>query len=192
LISCLCLGVKSRALVLNAMAENLDSLKWWWLGYLYTQPPNQPLGLGCYRWVHRIVRCASHVTQPLGFDRWSSDCLAHRTVRWCTRQSLFTVRCAFWRCSDSARTVFCVSRPLESTVALAAVAPLGTPDSPVNYSGVAFPETRRWRVGVDPPWCTGHCPVAHRTVRCARPRQPSVSFAPFFLNPILDLFIGLC
>jgi hypothetical protein len=24
LISCLCLGVKSRALVLNAMAENLD------------------------------------------------------------------------------------------------------------------------------------------------------------------------
>jgi hypothetical protein len=27
LISCLCLGVKSRALVLNAMAENLDALK---------------------------------------------------------------------------------------------------------------------------------------------------------------------
>jgi hypothetical protein len=27
LISCLCLGVKSRALVLNAMAENLDVLK---------------------------------------------------------------------------------------------------------------------------------------------------------------------
>jgi hypothetical protein len=26
LISCLCLGVKSRALVLNAMAENLDAL----------------------------------------------------------------------------------------------------------------------------------------------------------------------
>jgi hypothetical protein len=27
LISCLCLGVKYRALVLNAMAENLDALK---------------------------------------------------------------------------------------------------------------------------------------------------------------------
>jgi hypothetical protein len=40
----------------------------------------------------------------------------------------------------------CVSRPLNSTVALATVAPLGTPDSPVNYSGEAFPETRRWRV----------------------------------------------
>jgi hypothetical protein len=32
LISCLCLGVKSRALVLNVMAENLDALKWWWFG----------------------------------------------------------------------------------------------------------------------------------------------------------------
>jgi hypothetical protein len=71
------------------------------------------------------VRCASHVTQPLGFDRWSSD-------------------------------------------------------SPVNYSGVAFLETQMWQVRVDPPRCTGHCPVAHRTVRCARPGFPSVSFAPFF------------
>ena len=32
LISCLCLGVKSRALVLNAMAQNLDALNVWWLG----------------------------------------------------------------------------------------------------------------------------------------------------------------
>jgi hypothetical protein len=31
--------------------------------------------------------------------------------------------------------------------------------------------------------------VAHRTVRCARPRQPSVGFAPFFLNPILDFLL---
>jgi hypothetical protein len=29
----------------------------------------------------------------------------------------------------------------------------------MNYSGVVFPETRRWLVGVDLPWCTGHCPV---------------------------------
>jgi hypothetical protein len=39
-----------------------------------------------------------------------------------------------------------VSRPLNSTVALATVAPLGTLDSLVNYSGEAFPETRRWQV----------------------------------------------
>jgi hypothetical protein len=34
LISCLCLGVKYRALVLNAMAENLDSLNGGGWGYL--------------------------------------------------------------------------------------------------------------------------------------------------------------
>ena len=32
---------------------------------------------------------------------------------------------------------------LQTTVGVVAVAPHGTPDSPVNYSGVAFPETRR-------------------------------------------------
>jgi hypothetical protein len=42
--------------------------------------------------IHQTVRCASHVTQPLGFDRWSSDTWGHRTVRWCTRQSLCPVR----------------------------------------------------------------------------------------------------
>jgi hypothetical protein len=32
LISCLCLGVKSRALVLNAIYWKLGCLEWWWLG----------------------------------------------------------------------------------------------------------------------------------------------------------------
>jgi hypothetical protein len=41
LISCLCLGMKSRALVLNAMAENLDTLKWWWLG-VFINTNNKP------------------------------------------------------------------------------------------------------------------------------------------------------
>jgi hypothetical protein len=36
LISCLCLGVKSRALVLNAMVENLGCLEMWWLGSIYS------------------------------------------------------------------------------------------------------------------------------------------------------------
>jgi hypothetical protein len=84
-----------------------------------------------------------------------------------------------------------VSRPLKSTVALGGRCSAGTLDSPVNYSGVAFLETRRWRVGVDPPWCSGHCPVVHRTVRCARPEQPLVFFCSFLLNPILD-FLLVC
>jgi hypothetical protein len=112
LIFCLCFGVKSRALVLNAMVANLDALKWWWLWVFIAQPPKCPLGrlsvdgrTGQSGAPLDTVWCASHVTQPLGFDRWSSDRLGHRTVRCRTRQSMFTVQCAFWRCSDSARAV---------------------------------------------------------------------------------------
>ena len=73
-----------------------------------------------------------------------------------------------------------------------------TPDSPVNYSGAAshFPEGGKFSFEFPGApdtvwWCTGHCPVAHRTVRCARPGQPSVGFAPFYLNPFLD-FLLVC
>jgi hypothetical protein len=50
-------------------------------------------------------------------------------------------RCSAWHCSV-------VSRPLNSIVALTTVAPLGTQDSPVNYSGVAsqIPEGGKFRV----------------------------------------------
>jgi hypothetical protein len=34
-------------------------------------------------------------------------------------------------------------------------------------------------------------PLSHGTVRCHRPGQPSVGFAPFFLNHILD-FLLVC
>jgi hypothetical protein len=35
-----------------------------------------------------------------------------------------------------------------------------TPDSPVNYSGLAVGVSRSWRVPkADLPWRTGHCPV---------------------------------
>jgi hypothetical protein len=107
------------------------------------------------------LRCASHVTQPLGFDRWSSDLWGHRTVRWCTGQVLFTVWCAFCACSDfcvrSPRTVahcspfaddrWRASRCLRWHTGQSSV----TPDSLVNYSGVApqIPEAEQFRV--DPP-----------------------------------------
>jgi hypothetical protein len=40
----------------------------------------------------------------------------------------------------------------------------GTPDSPVNYSGAASPNSRRWQVRSGTPWCTGHCPVVHQAL----------------------------
>jgi hypothetical protein len=57
----------------------------------------------------------------------------------------------------------------------------GAPDSPVNYSEAPLKIPEGVRFGLESPgapdtvqWCTGHCPVAHRTVRCAKPGLPSV------------------
>jgi hypothetical protein len=74
-----------------------------------------------------------------------------------------------------ARTVHALFTLLQTTVALDSRYSAGTPDGPVNYSGVRpeKPEGEEFRVY--DPWCTGHCPVAHRTVRCARPGFSSVS-----------------
>jgi hypothetical protein len=91
---------------LNAMDENLDALKCGGWGVFIAPPTKMVVGEAVCRWAHRTVRCASHVTQPLGFDRWSSDKWDHRTVWWCTGQSMFTVRCAFWCCFD-----FCANCP---------------------------------------------------------------------------------
>jgi hypothetical protein len=73
------------------------------------------------------------------------------------------------------------------------------PDSLVNYSGAASekPEAEEFRVYGS--WCTGHCPVVHRTlfggtpdtVRCARPGHTSVFFCSFLLIPNL-FFLLVC
>jgi hypothetical protein len=67
-----------------------------------------------------------------------------------------TLRVLFTHCS-----VHCSL--LQTTVGAVAVAPHATPDSPVNYSGVALqkPEAEQFRVDLpDAPdtvrWCTGH------------------------------------
>jgi hypothetical protein len=51
LIFCLCLGVKSRALVLNAMTENLDTLKCGGWGVIIAPPTKMAVGEAGCRWV---------------------------------------------------------------------------------------------------------------------------------------------
>jgi hypothetical protein len=78
----LCLGVNALALVLNVKCWKLGCLEWWWLGGIYSpQPPYSrwgrllSMGAPVSPVRHRTlsgappdaVRCASHVTQPLGF-----------------------------------------------------------------------------------------------------------------------------
>jgi hypothetical protein len=90
---------------------------------------------------HQTVRCASHVTRPLGSDRWSSDKWGHRTVRWCTGQSLFTIGASSGAALTSARAgahcsllLFCCRRRL----ALCSRYSTGTSDSPVLHRTVRW------------------------------------------------------
>jgi hypothetical protein len=57
----------------------------------------------------------------------------------------------------------------------------GAPDSPVNYSEAPLRIPEGEVFSLESPgapdtvrWCTEHCPVVHRTVRCARPGHTSV------------------
>jgi hypothetical protein len=72
---------------------------------------------------------------------------------------------------------------LQTTVGAVAIAPHGTLDSPVNYSGVALqkPEAEQFRVDLPEP----DSPV--RQTRAA-----FSWFCSFLFEPYLGLFIGLC
>jgi hypothetical protein len=72
--------IESPALVSSWKVENLDDLNEGWLGVFIAPTTKLAVGEACCRMAHRTVRCtpdtvrcASHVTRPLGFDRWSSD-----------------------------------------------------------------------------------------------------------------------
>jgi hypothetical protein len=68
--------------------ENLDAIECGVVG-VFIAPTTKMWPLeGCCRMAHRTVRCASHVSRPLGFDRWSSDRWGLWAVRWCTGQIL--------------------------------------------------------------------------------------------------------
>jgi hypothetical protein len=88
--------------------------------------------------------------------------------------------CAIDRCADSRCSAWCTGQSG------------GTPDSPMNYSGVRLEKPEGEEFEFDPPWCTKHCPVVHLTLSGA-PDQGSLRFlCSFLLNPNLYLFIGLC
>jgi hypothetical protein len=144
---------------------------------VFIAPTTKPtVGEAVCRWEHRTVRCATRhcpVHQP-----------RHPTVRvltvstvgaltaWDTGQSgdAPDSHCSLSGAPSSAAITLCelsthcsrCRRPLESTVALLSRCSAGTPDSPVNYSGVTFqipeggkfegvrpwsPDTVRWHTG---------------------------------------------
>jgi hypothetical protein len=134
------------------------------------------------------VWCASHVTQPLGFDRWSSDRLGHRTV---TIHCLVRLLALLWLYARWPRNVHVQCSLLQTTVGAVVVAPQGTPDSLVQH------RTVRWIIAE---WLSKNpklssselISLVHRTLSGA-PDQGSLRFLLLlFFEPYLGLFIGLC
>jgi hypothetical protein len=134
--SCIeCVGQKLGCLevlvVGGIYSPNHQSGRW---GRLLSKgAPDSPVRHRTLSGVPATVRCASHVTQPLGFDRWSFRHVGHRTgpvhcpvrhlapaLTLCAQSALFTVHCSL----------------LQSTVGVVAVTPLGTPNSPVLHRTV--------------------------------------------------------
>jgi hypothetical protein len=167
-----CLVLNAIALVRCGKLENLDAMNGG-CGWGIYSPNHQTSRLvkAVVAWrtgqsdaPSDTVRCACHITWPLDSDRWSFYLLGHRTVRWCTGQTLFSVRCAIWLCSDygthySTFNAFC-RRPLARSNHCSAGtsdSPVrhrtlsgATSDSPVNYSGAPsrIPEGEQFGVGV--------------------------------------------
>jgi hypothetical protein len=88
--------IECLALVSGWKLENLDNLNVGVVGGIYN-PNHQTSRLveAAVAWrtgqsgaPPDTVRCASHVTRPLGSDRWSSDCWARLDVRWHTGHAL--------------------------------------------------------------------------------------------------------
>jgi hypothetical protein len=98
----------------------------------------EPLAHRSLSGAHRTVRCTPD-SPVLLFDRW----LGHASRADCAADR--------WR-----------SRPLAHRTVRCA------PDSPVNYSRSSPDFSRERPVHQSSAWRTGHCPVHHRTVRCAR------------------------
>jgi hypothetical protein len=81
--------IQCLALVSSWKVENLDDLNVGVVGVFIA--PTTKLAVWWRLLSHGApdtVRCTSHVTWPLGSDRWSSDMWARLAIRWCTRQVL--------------------------------------------------------------------------------------------------------
>jgi hypothetical protein len=88
LISLVCLVLNAIALVRCRKLENLDAMNGGVVGVFIAPTTKSGRWEAVCRMAHQTVRCASHVSRPLGSDRWSSDRWGFWVVRWCTGQVL--------------------------------------------------------------------------------------------------------
>jgi hypothetical protein len=133
----------------------------------------------CGRWgavcsmAHQTVRCTpdSPVPLPRHHCRWiltvgASDLWARQGVRCTPDMHCSLSGVPVWARLTSARAERALNAWQRAVGAEIAVAPEShrtvrcTPDSPVNFSGLAVGDSRSWRVPEAALlWRTGHCPV---------------------------------
>jgi hypothetical protein len=111
-------------------------------------------------------------------SRWTSFGRQYQlSVGWCTGQSgarfpsrIGAVGCCCLGAVGAPDTVRCPHLTVGSATRHARIArpTVGSPDSPVNYSRSSPDFSRERPVHQSSAWRTEHCPVHHRTVRCAR------------------------
>ena len=88
LISLVCLVLNAIALVRSWKLENLDTMNGGVVEVFIAPTTKSGRWEAVCRMAHRTVRCASHVSWPLGSDCWSSDRWGLWAVQWCTGQVL--------------------------------------------------------------------------------------------------------
>jgi hypothetical protein len=183
-------------------SENLDAWSGGGWGVFIALNHQQAVGGGCYRWAHRTVRCASHVTQPLGFESCrplealSSSGTGQSGAapdRHCSVSGALLL-CAL----TLSRTVaHCSARQesLQSTVALDSRCSAGAPDSPIAHRTVRWIIAEcTWRNPRVAVW-TLYGPGAPDTIRwhtgqSGAPDQSTVGFfAPLNLIPNFNLLL---
>jgi hypothetical protein len=110
---------------------------------------------------HRTVRCPL----PRHHCRWilavgASDMWARLGVRCTPDMYCLLSGVPVWAHLTSARAARAINAPQVAVAPESHRTVRCTPDSPVNYSGLAVGVSRSWRVPeADLPWRTGHCPV---------------------------------
>jgi hypothetical protein len=151
------------------IAGNLDALNGGGWGVFIAPTTKTAVGEGCRRWAHQTVRCTTghcplrqphHPTVRVltvstvgALTSWGTGQFGAAPDRHCSLSgapsgAALTLHELSAHCS---RALFL----LQTTIGVVAVTPLGAPDSPVNFSGVAFEKPEGGKFEVNPPWCTG-------------------------------------
>jgi hypothetical protein len=137
------------------------------------------------------VRCASHVTRPLGFDCWSFCLLGHQTVRWCTGQSGGAPDMSYRLSGAPSGASLTSAHTVAHWMLLQA-----TVGAEVAVATLAH-RTVRWIIAERPPIfpkvaSSASSSLVHRTVRCARPGCLWDVFSSLYLNQSLVFLLACC